>query len=70
MRVSTLAGENARATDQDGRTVVIETGSEAIQDYGWGTIFAVASEKFDTGDIVPDSDPQRVIVTHENCRDV
>ncbi len=55
-------GTNARAKDGLGATVVVSTTDEAVQDYGWGSIFDVASNKYDAGHIEPGSNPPMVRV--------
>jgi hypothetical protein len=67
MRAPTSNGENAKTSDGDGNTVIVETTHEAIKDHGWDAIFGAASEKYDAGEIEPDSNPPRVRVTTEDC---
>ena len=62
-RVETLSGVNAEAHNGLGATVVISATHEAIQDYGWGAIFKVASAKYDAGKTEPNSNPPLVRVT-------
>lgn len=70
MRVPTDTGVNARAKDEDDRTVVVAASQAAIDDYGWGTIFAAASRKYDNRDLESDGEPPRVRVYTADCADI
>ncbi|MGH6651081.1 MAG: hypothetical protein ACREB7_08120 [Sphingopyxis sp.] len=67
VRVPTDTGVNARAKDEEDRAVVVAASQEAIDDYGWGTIFAAASRKYDNRDLESDGEPPRVRVHTSDC---
>ncbi|CUW48589.1 hypothetical protein [Novacetimonas hansenii] len=66
-RTTTETGENALTKDQNGDNVIVAATIEAVHDCGWGAIIAVASNKYDNGDIVPDSNPPQVTVSQKEC---
>lgn len=68
-RVNLITGVNAKALDDSGATVVVATSHDAVTDYGWVAIFEVASEKYASGDVVPDSTPPRIQVTTRDFSD-
>lgn len=65
----TEKGVNALATDTAGNTVIVVTTDEAAQDCGWPTIWAIASDKYDAGDVDRSGPVPRVSVTTMDCRD-
>jgi hypothetical protein len=46
----TPGGPMVLAKDHEVRRVVVVTTDEAVQDYGWATIWQVASDKYDRGE--------------------
>jgi len=70
MRLPTLTGENAKATDLETNTpVVVSVTREALDDYGWGTAMAAASDKFDHGNIAQAGPPPVVTINSKDCED-
>lgn len=66
-KTETLTGINAQATDDDGAMVIVAATAEAIQDYGWGTIWSAASDKYDEGHVDRTGSVPIVSVTTSDC---
>jgi hypothetical protein len=62
--VETLNGLTLRATDSNGKTVVVRASSQAIQDYGQSVVERVASDLFDRGQLEADGS---VFVRTRDC---
>jgi hypothetical protein len=62
--VETLNGLTIRATDSNGKTVVVRATSEAIQDHGQSMVERVASDMFDRGQFEADGS---VFVRTRDC---
>lgn len=63
MRNPGLSGTDVKTHDGAGKPVVVSASHEAIQDHGWDAIIDVASDKYDAGNVEPNSNPPRVRVT-------
>ena len=50
-RSEDLSAIYARAMNSDGDPVIVKASHEAIHDFGWDEIFAVASQKYTEGKI-------------------
>lgn len=65
----TETGVNARATNSTGEVVIVSATCESIQDYGWGTIWAVASDKYDSDNVDRDGPVPKVAVSTADCKE-
>ena len=58
---------NALAKDGSDKDVIVSATEEAIEDYGWGVIWAAASGKYDSGDVHRDGPKPKVMVSTLDC---
>lgn len=67
-RTNDLTGIRARAKDEDDHYVMVWTSDEAITDYGWDVIWAVADKKYANKDYDESDDGVRTVrVTTNDC---
>lgn len=66
-RATTETGVNALTKDQNGDNVIVAASIEAVHDCGWEAIIAIASNKYDNGNIVSGSNPPQVTVSQKEC---
>lgn len=65
--LDTLSGAITRTLNQADQHVLVETTHEAIQDFGWGVIMPMASQKYDDGELEAET-PAKVRVTTADCQ--
>lgn len=63
---STETGQNQLGHDDEGQRVVVSGSHEALQDYGWPTVWRVAERKYASGDYRAGDTPL-VRVTTDDC---
>lgn len=60
-------GQNRLGKDMDGNAVVVSGSHEAIQDYGWPTVWGAGETKYLAGTYEQISDTRLVRVTPADC---
>lgn len=65
--VSTLEGANRLGHDMDGNKVVVSGSSEAMNDFGWRTIWQAAETKYGRQEYEQISDTRVIRVTTGDC---
>lgn len=66
--VNHAGGENAQANDASGQPVTVHASGEALQDYRWEIIQAVAIGKYAAGDWTPTGQVRTVEVSTDDCK--
>lgn len=57
-----------KATDQNGRVVIVHVSHDAIQDYGIGACKQAGSDKYDRGEVVAGTNPQIVKIYTDDMK--
>lgn len=65
--VGTLSGANRLGHDMQKNRVVVSGSHEAIEDYGWRTIWQAAETKYARGEYEQKEDTRSVRVTTADC---
>ena len=59
--------QRALAKGSKGERVIVVASSEAVEDFGWDTVFSAARRKYDAGDVQTVSGVSQVRVVSGDC---
>lgn len=65
--IDTETGQNRQGKDLDGNPVVVSGSHEAIQDYGWRTVWQAGETKYSAGTYEQIGDTRLIRVTTTDC---